>query len=315
MKRIVVLCGGPFAFPVLYRLGMERLLAGIAVATGDYKVVANLEQECEKQQLPFLAITERNDQHQLADWLNTVQPDYVFSVCYPFKISAEITGQFRNRIFNFHPGSLPEFRGPAPIFEVLRQGAETTALTVHSVSEEFDRGEIIFEEKIKINNDDNYVSLAQRLSARCGIMALNVAEMLQFGSVEQYFKKQNEERATFYKFPKAEVMTVNWSEMSSREVYNLIRACSGWTPGAITYLGDEKIHLSQAEIGVKVDRNIKPGTITAFDENAGIEVVCADGITIHSKELKSELGNPGWAYWTGAGLKSGSVLGKELIEV
>jgi len=288
-------------------------LAGITVATGDYKVVANLEQECEKQHLPFLAITERNDHHQLMEWLNKVQPDFIFSVCYPFKISPEIIAKYPNRIFNFHPGPLPEFRGPAPIFEVLKHGADATAITVHSVSEEFDEGEIIFEEKIKINDADTYVTLAQRLSARCGIMALNVAEMLQFGSVEKYFKKQNEQRANFYSFPKADARRINWSEMNSREVYNLIRACSGWTPGAITHLNDEKIHLSQAEIGEKIKQDVMPGTITVFSENASLDVVCADGITIRIKELKSELGNPGAAYWIKAGLRPGRVLGEEFI--
>src|SRR5436305_14925589 len=58
---------------------------------------------------------ERN-REQLFNWLTVNQPDYCFVFCYKTLIDVGRLGAFRQKIFNIHPGTLPQYRGPSPVF-------------------------------------------------------------------------------------------------------------------------------------------------------------------------------------------------------
>ena len=49
------------------------------------------------------------------------------------------------------------------------------------------------------------------------------------------FKKINLKKSKYYPQRKQDDGKINWKKMSSKQVYNLIRACSKPYPGAFTY--------------------------------------------------------------------------------
>lgn len=65
---------------------------------------------------------------------------------------------FRRRIIdrfstflNFHPSLLPYYRGAIPSYWALKNGEASTGLTVHSISEQIDAGDILYQEAVAIN--------------------------------------------------------------------------------------------------------------------------------------------------------------------
>lgn len=76
-------------------------------------------------------------------------------------------------VFNIHPGTLPEFGGKGmyghhvheAVIEAFRQGKIThSAVTMHFVTEEYDRGPIFCSEEVEIFENDTADTLGQRVN-------------------------------------------------------------------------------------------------------------------------------------------------------
>jgi len=83
-------------------------------------------------------------------------------------IPAAVVSRFRGRMINIHPALLPDFGGPGMYGQhvhaaVLASGAKESGATVHFVDEEFDRGAIIAQERVRIETGDTPESLAARV--------------------------------------------------------------------------------------------------------------------------------------------------------
>src|SRR6266853_6331102 len=83
-------------------------------------------------------------------------------------VPAAVVSRFRGRMINIHPALLPDFGGPGMYGRrvhaaVLASGAKESGATVHLVDEEFDRGEIIGQEKVPVIPTDTPESLAARV--------------------------------------------------------------------------------------------------------------------------------------------------------
>ena len=75
---------------------------------------------------------------------------YAFSVQYKWKIQKKIIENF-DYIFNFHFGDIPNYRGHYPIIFAMLNNEKFIKGTVHSISEELDKGLVY--KKVKIKND------------------------------------------------------------------------------------------------------------------------------------------------------------------
>ena len=79
-----------------------------------------------------------------------------------------VVAQFRRRMINIHPALLPDFGGPGMYGHhvhaaVLGSGARESGATVHFVDEAFDRGDIIAQEKVRVEPADTPETLAARV--------------------------------------------------------------------------------------------------------------------------------------------------------
>jgi folate-dependent phosphoribosylglycinamide formyltransferase PurN len=83
-------------------------------------------------------------------------------------VPKSVVSRFRGRMINIHPALLPDFGGPGMyghhVHEaVLASGARESGVTVHFVDEEFDRGEIIAQERVPVRPNDTPETLAARV--------------------------------------------------------------------------------------------------------------------------------------------------------
>ena len=104
----------------------------------------------------------------LIEKLKKVDPILVILAGYMKLIPSKMTSIYKEKIINIHPGKLPDFGGKGfygmNVHEaVINSGVKETAITIHYVNEEYDKGMIIHQEKIPINRDDSVESLAKRV--------------------------------------------------------------------------------------------------------------------------------------------------------
>lgn len=94
--------------------------------------------------------------------------DLVVLAGYMKKLGPETIAAFRNRIVNIHPALLPKFGGPGMfgmhVHEaVIASGEKESGATVHLVDEEYDRGKILAQESVPVQDDDTPETLAARV--------------------------------------------------------------------------------------------------------------------------------------------------------
>ena len=70
---------------------------------------------------------------------------------------------YHRKIINIHPSLLPAFRGAQGIKDALTFGAKVTGATVHFVDEKDDHGPIILQEAVKIQENDTWETLSEKI--------------------------------------------------------------------------------------------------------------------------------------------------------
>lgn len=287
-KRIAVLCGGLFALPALQQLGVEKFLCGVAIGKGEKRLAAALEEELERSELPFRSFPDKSSLKALRSFIVEMQPDYVFSISFPFLIPSAVLSEMPGRFINFHPGPLPAYRGPMPVFEVLRYGESSTAVSVHLMNEKFDEGPLIMQEIVPVKPADTYGQLAVRLSERTALTALNMAQMVQFGSVIPNVE-QSTQGAHYFGYPDTSDTFINWRYMPADEILLLIRACNPWNQGADAMLLNQHVKLISASLGDQAHTTV-PGQVLGLTPEGDLAVACMNQDTINIHILCSQYG-------------------------
>jgi formyltetrahydrofolate-dependent phosphoribosylglycinamide formyltransferase len=123
-------------------------------------------QRARRARVPTSVLRDPGDAQELLAALDDAQ--LVVLAGYLKLVPAPVVARFRGRIINIHPALLPAFGGPGMyghrVHEaVLASGAHESGATVHFVDEAFDRGEIIAQEKVRIEPGDTPESLAARV--------------------------------------------------------------------------------------------------------------------------------------------------------
>lgn len=76
--------------------------------------------------------------------------EYIVLAGYMRIISPILLDEYFNRIINIHPAYLPEFPGKDGIGDAYKAKVEETGVTIHYVDKGIDTGEIIYQERVKI---------------------------------------------------------------------------------------------------------------------------------------------------------------------
>ncbi len=288
-KKIVILCGGKFAFKALQLLAFEKFLCGIAIGKGNKSVTEALENEATNSGLAFKSFPTKKSISAMREWIDEIRPDYIFSISFPYLIPESVLSYGDDRFINFHPGPLPRYRGPMPIFEVLRNQEEQTAICAHFMNSNFDEGNVIFNDPIVIKQNETYGSLTVKISNRMSQVVLNVANMLEYGSKIPNFV-QDEDDSCYYEKPELSDTFINWKNMNAQEIIALINACNPWNTGADATLLGEQIKIISAVLIDEHHDNLQVGSIISLSDEGFLKIACSDNEIIGINILSTDEG-------------------------
>lgn len=86
----------------------------------------------------------------IASTLRQHEVDYVVMAGYMRKVGPTILLTFPNAVLNLHPALLPSFPGAHAIDEAFDYGVKVTGVTVHLANAEYDRGPIIAQRPVAV---------------------------------------------------------------------------------------------------------------------------------------------------------------------
>lgn len=285
-KKIMVLCGGKFAFKALQLLAYEKFICAIGIGKGAITIIDALERESEDNNFGFKSFPDKKSVTEMRAWIDNVQPDYIFCISFPFLLPENVLSYGSNKFINFHPGPLPQYRGVMPIFEVLKNQETETAICAHFMNSKFDEGNIIFNDPIAIQEGDTYGKLTVKLSDRMAQVTLNMANMLQFANSIPN-QPQDETLSYYYEKPELSDTYINWKRMTADEIIALINACNPWNTGADATLFGEQVKIIVASLLCEPHEN-QPGTIVSLTDT--INIACEDNRQIAVEILSTDQG-------------------------
>ena len=79
--------------------------------------------------------------------------------------SAELIARFGSLV-NFHPSLLPYYRGPTPSYWALANGERVSGCTLHRVTAQIDRGEVLHQVAVDTAGVADHVELSVRIAER-----------------------------------------------------------------------------------------------------------------------------------------------------
>jgi phosphoribosylglycinamide formyltransferase 1 len=114
--------------------------------------------------------TDREFIEALLDKLAMYQVDLIVLAGYMKKLDSALIGRYRNRIVNIHPALLPKYGGAGMyghhVHEaVIAAGEKESGATVHVVTDEYDEGPIVLQERVTVAPGETPSSLAEKVLA------------------------------------------------------------------------------------------------------------------------------------------------------
>lgn len=274
--KIIFLGTPDFAVASLKAL-VEANMPVVAVVTapdrkkgrGQTVIPSPVKEFAVKHELPVLQPTNLKDPafiEELAGYNANLQ------IVVAFRMLPEVVWNMpKLGTFNLHASLLPDYRGAAPINWAIINGESVTGVTTFFLKHEIDTGEIIFQEKEQITEEDTVASLYDRLMARGAHLVLKTAQTIAEETVTTTPQVINEDIKLAPKIFK-ETCEISWQN-NFKDVYNFVRGLNPY-PGAWTTLDGMQCKIfgvSKSELSKKAE----PGSVVT-DHKTKISVKAID---------------------------------------
>lgn len=212
-------------------------------------------------------------------------PELIVVIAFGQKISREVIELADKKAINIHASLLPKYRGAAPVNWTIINGEKVTGISIITLAEKMDAGDIIATKATEIKPQETAGELEERLAGLASEIFVDTLNKIESGTAE--YKKQEHSKATLApKLKKADGF-LDFTQPAEK-IERLIRGVCPWPGGQAEYFSREKgkrfkIKITLAE-PVKKDtpQNLSPGTL---DED--LEVICGEG-ALRIKRIKPE---------------------------
>ncbi|HEA29407.1 MAG TPA: phosphoribosylglycinamide formyltransferase [Leeuwenhoekiella sp.] len=106
--------------------------------------------------------------HQILAILNEIKPNLIVLAGFLWLFPENILNTFPNKVINIHPALLPDFGGKGMYGDrvhkaVIAAAKEESGITIHYVTSEYDKGNIIFQAKTSISPGETPKTLEKKI--------------------------------------------------------------------------------------------------------------------------------------------------------
>lgn len=123
---------------------------------------------CRKLDIPLISFSKNELELKILLKLLDLHIDYIVLAGFLLKIPLSIIQAYPDRIINLHPALLPKFGGKGMYGihvhnAVIKAGESESGITIHCVSEEYDKGEILAQFRIPVDKTESPEELQTRI--------------------------------------------------------------------------------------------------------------------------------------------------------
>ncbi|MBV8552871.1 MAG: hypothetical protein JOY54_16365 [Acidobacteriaceae bacterium] len=259
-----------------------------AIAGTGYEIVAVMTSLSPKGDLSIAAAANRlayaiwpaqrvKDPHFGVE-VKSARIDIILNVHSRYIVQKEVLLAPRIGAFNMHPGPLPEYAGLNTVSWAIYRGESNYGVTVHWMSQEIDAGDIAYEKRFSVDENETPISLIHK----CVIHGVPlILQMLETAFVNPHAIpriKQQLQRRRYFGKQIPQNGQLSW-KAPARDVVNFVRACdyspylSPWGHPTTRWQGYD-VGIARA-VRTHKACNEAPGVVGQCD-TAGALIACAD---------------------------------------
>lgn len=205
------------------------------------------------------------------DTLKELNPDLIVVVAYGKILPSYVLDYPKYGCINNHASILPKYRGAAPIQRAIMDGDKETGVSVMKMDVGLDTGDVIFVEKVTIEENDNFETVHDKLAEAGSTALLKTVELLKNGKAT--YTKQPDTFTYAEKILKSDCL-IDFNN-SLDQIHNQIR---GLSPIPLSYTKTPDGKILKVVKAHKTDKSPKGqiGEVVALDN--AICVNCKDGV-------------------------------------
>ncbi|MFR4763361.1 MAG: methionyl-tRNA formyltransferase [Anaerococcus obesiensis] len=197
--------------------------------------------------------------------------DYIVVVAFGQLIKEKLLEEYKNKIINLHPSSLPKYRGSSPVQFSLLNGDKKTHASAMLIEKGMDSGDIINQKEVEIKAEDDFTSLSEKLSKIGSEVILE--SVLNYDDFMKNRIKQDNDKATFTKKITKEMGKIDFNQ-SKEEIINKIRAFVEFPKAYFSYKNENVKILKASPVEIE---NPKISFVYKANKNDKIIIGCKNG--------------------------------------
>lgn len=187
---------------------------------------------------------------------------------------------------NVHPSLLPKYRGPNPYMQTILHGETESGVTLHLVNENYDRGSILAQEKVKIEENDTSKELREKSVRVARKMVAKFITDLDTSVITPI--PQLEKNASYFPNISGDEKMLDFKFQTSTEIVRTVKALHPFLPCYITH--NEKFFIVNPYGMQVLTEDVKDAEagdiIYKYPQRKSITIVCKDKVAIRFSDLK-----------------------------
>ena len=270
LKKIIFMGTSMFAVPILKKLYQNGYQVSVVYTQppkksnrGQQLNISPVQGISETLGIDVRSPSYLNGNQEEINFINNLNADLAIVVAYGKIIPNEILSLTKKGFINIHASLLPKWRGAAPIQRSIMNLDKETGISIMRIINELDAGPVSKNYKISISDNDNFLTLSEKLSSLASEKLLeNIDDILED---KVTFYDQNNLEATYAKKILKSEGKINWNE-TGEKIIGKINGLNPF-PGAWFIYNGERYKILKAELGNKKGN---PGIVS----NDNLEVFC-----------------------------------------
>ena len=202
---------------------------------------------------------------------------------WPLRFPTQLINSSLKGTINLHAGKLPEYRGGSPLNWQIIEGKKKIYISVIKMTKGIDTGPIYIQKLIYLKSSENIYDLHKKVNNTYPIITQKVINKIE-RCIQP--KKQPKIKARYMRQRKDSDGRIDWKNMTSTNVFNLVRAISKPYPGAFYFENNARLRVFKCQ-KTRDYQKYNPGEII-YSNNSKI-IKCKIGSIKILKEQQTKI--------------------------
>jgi methionyl-tRNA formyltransferase len=278
--NIVYLGSGPFGVECLNALSrsdhnLKFIVTQPAQQAGRGRKPRPTQVACwaDEHSIPFIETNNVNTSESIKR-IAALEPDLIVVIAFGQKVGGELTSLPPRGAINVHASVLPKYRGAAPINWAIINGEATTGISIITLAEKMDAGQILSQAQTDIRADETAGLLHDRLAELAAPLLSKTIDQIATGTA--VYAGQDDSKATLAPKLKKTDGFLDFTE-PAETLARKIRGFWPWPGASANYISKKtgkstRVNIATAEpVETSNAEGLAAGTL---DEN--LNIICGE---------------------------------------